>query len=231
MICFKVEDRVGEIVIDRPSAGNAVTSEMARQFADAVHEASHMCDLLIIKGGGDDFTVGRDRHEPKSGNPFEAFRTVSALNQAIGSFPGVIVTSVRGRAHGLGVGLIMRADLAIASENAQFGLDEVAHGIPPMFIMEEIVEHLPSKIAFDIILSGRSFGAEEALQMGLLSRVVPDRELDTTVAKLVRTLHSRERKVVLACKRYMHAVRKLPLEARPAFALIEQTEFAMATRS
>jgi hypothetical protein len=61
--------------------------------------------------------------------------------------------------------------------------------------------------------------------------VVSDRELDTAVAELVRTLQSRDRKVVLACKRYMRAVRKLPVEARPAFALVEQTEFAMTSRS
>jgi enoyl-CoA hydratase/carnithine racemase len=231
MISFKTGDRIGELVIDRPSAGNAVTAEMGRQFAAALHEAAEKSDILVIKGRGEDFTVGRDRHEPKSGSAFEAFRTVSALNGAIARFPGIILTSVRGRAHGLGVGLIMRSDIAIASENAQFGLDEVAHGIPPMFIMEEIVEHLPSKTAFDIILSGRSFGAQEALAMGLLSRVLPDRELDAAVAELVRTLHSRDRKVVLACKRYMRAVRKLPVDARPAFALVEQTEFAIAGRS
>jgi enoyl-CoA hydratase/carnithine racemase len=230
MISCKIEDRAGEIVIDRPSAGNAVTSEMARQFAEAVRDAAEKCDVLVIKGAGDDFTVGRDRHEPKSGSPFDAFRTVSALNKAIVAFPGIVVTSVRGRAHGLGVGLVMRSDIAIAAETAQFGLDEVAHGIPPMFIMEEIVEHLPSKAAFDIVLSGRSFGPQEALQMGLLSRVVCDRELDTTVGELVQSLQSRDRKVVLACKRYMRAVRKLPIEARPAFALVEQTEFAMASR-
>jgi hypothetical protein len=63
--------------------------------------------------------------------------------------------------------------------------------------------------------------------MGLLSRVMPDRELDSAVSELVRTLRSRDRKVALACKRYMRAVRKLPIEARPAFALVEQTEFAM----
>jgi enoyl-CoA hydratase/carnithine racemase len=218
-------------VIDRPSAGNAVTSEMARQFVDALRGAAEKCDILVIKGAGNDFTIGRDRHEPKSGSPFDAFRTVSALNKALAGFPGIVIASVRGRAHGLGVGLIMRSDIAIASDNAQFGLDEVAHGIPPMFIMEEIVEHLPSKAAFDIILSGRTFGTQEALQMGLISRVVADRDLDGATGELVRTLQSRDRKVVLACKRYLRAVRKLPIDARPAFALTEQTEFAMAARS
>lgn len=231
MIGFKAEGRFGEIVMDRPSAGNAVTGEMAGQFAAAVRDAASTCDLLLIKGAGADFTVGRDRHEPKSGSPFDAFRTVSALNRAIVGFPGIVIASVRGRAHGLGVGLIMRSDIAIASDGAQFGLDEVAHGIPPMFIMEEIVQHLSSKTAFDIVLSGRSFGAQEALQMGLVSRVVSDNGLDAAVGELVRTLQSRDRKVVLACKRYMRATAKLPVDARSAFALVEQTEFAMGNRA
>lgn len=231
MISFQIQDRVSEIIIDRPSAGNAVTSEMTRQFAEAVRDAEGKSDILVIKGRGDDFTIGRDRHEPKRGSAFDAFRSVSALNRAINGFPGVVVTGVRGRAHGLAVGLIMRSDIAVASENAQFGLDEVAHGIPPMFIMEEIVEHLSSKAAFDIVLSGRTFGSHEAIQMGLISRVVSDRQLEGAIEELVRTLRSRDRKVVLACKRYMRAVRKLPVEARPAFALVEQTEFAMAGRS
>jgi len=231
MIRFKLDGRAGEIVIDRPDAGNAVTGEMARQFAQAVRDAAGKCDLLLIKGAGSDFTTGRDRDEPKSGSPFDAFRTVSALNRAIAGFPGIVIASVRGRAHGLGVGLIMRSDIALASDNAQFGLDEVAHGIPPMFIMEEIVEHLSSKAAFDIVLSGRAFGAQEALQMGLVSRVLADGELDGATSELVRTLQSRDRNVVLACKRYMRALRKLPADARPAYALIEQTEFALAARS
>jgi enoyl-CoA hydratase len=230
MIRFKADDRVSEIVIDRPSAGNAMTAEMARQLADALRDAAAKCDVLVIKGAGADFTTGRDRHEPKSGSPFDAFRTVSALNKALAAFPGIVLASVRGRAHGLGVGLVMRSDIAIASDSSEFGLDEVAHGIPPMFIMEEIVEHLPSKTAFDIVLSGRSFGANEALQMGLVSRVVPDRDLDKTVGDLVRTLLSRDRNVVLACKRYMRAVRQLPADARPAFALVEQTEFTLAAK-
>jgi len=231
MIRFKTEGRLGEILIDRPDAGNAVTGEMARQYAEAMRNAAERCDILVLKGAGSDFTIGRDRHEPKGGSPFDAFRTVSSLNRAIAAFPGIVVASVRGRAHGLGVGLVMRSDIAIASDNAQFGLDEVAHGIPPMFIMEESVEHLSSKAAFDIVLSGRTFGAQEALEMGLVSRVVPDRDLDATVEELIRTLHARDRNVVLACKRYMRAVRKLPHDARPAFALVEQTEFTLAARS
>jgi enoyl-CoA hydratase/carnithine racemase len=70
----------------------------------------------------------------------------------------------------LGFGLIMRSDIAIAAANTRFALDEVKLGIPPMFIMEQILEHLPAKRALDFILTGREFGADEALQIGLVSR-------------------------------------------------------------
>jgi enoyl-CoA hydratase/carnithine racemase len=230
MLEFKVADRVGDIVISRPAAGNAVTGEMAHQFGEIMLKAAHDADIVTLRGAGNDFTVGRDRHEPKGGSPFDAFRTISALNQAIAAFPGVLITSVHGRAFGLGVGLIMRSDIAIAADDARFGLDEVAHGIPPRFIMEAMVEHVPAKQALDIILSSREFGAEEALRMGLLSRIVPASRLDETVDSFVSALRGRDRAVVLACKRYLRAVGKMSADGRPAFALVEQTQFALRKR-
>src|SRR5262245_27603199 len=123
-------------------------------------------------------------------------------------------TGVRGRAFGLGFGLIMRSDIAIASANTRFALDEVKLGIPPMFIMEQILEHLPAKRALDFILTGREFGADETLQIGLVSRVVGPDDLDGSMGEFVATLRSRDRRVVLACKRYLRAVGKC--RSRPA---------------
>jgi enoyl-CoA hydratase/carnithine racemase len=122
----------------------------------------------------------------------------------------------------------MRSDIAIAAADAQFALDEVKLGLPPMFIMEEILEHLPAKRALEIILSSREFDADEALQMGLLSLVVPKPRLEKTIINFVAALRDRDRSVILACKRYLRAVGKLPADARSAFALVEQTQFAMS---
>jgi methylglutaconyl-CoA hydratase len=141
-----------------------------------------------------------------------------------------VVSTVRGRAFGLGVGLIMRSDLAIASEDAVFALDEVKLGIPPMFVMAAIVDHMAPKRALDVILTSREFSAKEALDVGLLSRVVPASELDVSVEKLLGELRARDREVLRVCKRYLRAVDKMPLEARPAHALIEQTRFALRSR-
>jgi len=121
----------------------------------------------------------------------------------------------------------MRSDIAIAAANTRFALDEVKLGIPPMFIMEQILEHLPAKRALDFILTGREFGADDALQIGLISRVVGPDDLDGRMGEFVATLRSRGRRVVLACKRYLRAVGKMPPEARSAYALVEQTQFTM----
>lgn len=227
MIKFNISDRVGEITFNRPGEGNAFSSEMVRQFHSAIVGAAEEADILVLAGEGADFTIGRDRKEPKSGAPFDAFRYINAVNQAIAAFPGIIIASIRGRAHGLGVGLAMRSDIAIAADDARFALDEVSHGIPPMFIMEAIVDHLAPKHALDIILSGREFGAEEALNMGVLSRVVSAALLDATVTTFVKELASRDRAVIMACKDYLRKVAEVPRDARSAFALVEQTEFAM----
>lgn len=226
MLQFTSDGRIGDIVIDRPDAGNAFTGEMARQLGQIMREAAQSVDVLTICGAGADFTIGRDRHEPKSGSPFDAFRQISAANAAMAAFPGILISKVRGRAFGFGVGLVMRSDIAFASEDAQFRLDEVEHGIPPMFIMEAMADHLAPKQALEMVLSGRQLGAEEALRIGLVSNVEAT-ALDAAVARFVDTLRGRDRRVVIACKRYLRAAARLPVDARPAFALVEQTEFAL----
>jgi hypothetical protein len=110
----------------------------------------------------------------------------------------------------------MRSDLAIASEDAAFALDEVKLGIPPMFVMAAIVDHMAPKRALDVILTSREFSAKEALDVGLLSRVVPASELDVSVEKLLGELRARDREVLRVCKCYLRAVDKMPLEAPPA---------------
>ena len=225
-IGLTIESRVARLLLQRPAAGNAFTGEMLSQFLAAVTRAGAEADILVIASSGEDFSLGRDRQEPKSGTPFEAFKLITEVNASLSGFPGVAVSLARGRAFGFALGMIMRTDIAIAAENARFALDEVKLGIPPMFIMAEILEHLAPKSAMDIILSSREFGAAEALEMGLVSRVVPAGELQATGDELVRELRSRNPAVLMASKRYLGAVRQLPPAARAAYALVEQTRFA-----
>jgi enoyl-CoA hydratase/carnithine racemase len=229
MIEFKTAGRVGHLTIRRADARNAFTGEMVRQFADALRQAHEAADLLVIRGEGSDFTIGRDRKEPKpTGGPFDAFRMLSETNGLLANFPGIAIVAVQGVAHGFGVGAIMRSDIAIAADDAHFGFDEVALGFPPMFVMQEMLQHVPPKRALDVLLSGRDFDAKEALEIGILSRVISAAKLDAEVDALVVELSKRDSAVLKSCKRYLREVTQMQSEARSAFALVEQTRFALS---
>ena len=227
MIEYKAEGRAARITINRPDNGNAFTSGMVRDLRDAVRKAGGQIDILTLQGAGDDFTLGRDRAEPKSGSPFDAFSLITDLNQSLADFSGIIISGVKGRAYGLGVGLVMRSDLSIATQSATFMLDEVKLGIPPMFIMAAIFDHMAPKKALDAVLTSREIPAAEALESGILSRVVADADFNEAMPAFVDELLSRDRDVLLACKRYAKSVVTTPPFARPAFALVEQTQFAL----
>jgi enoyl-CoA hydratase/carnithine racemase len=225
VIELAIENRVARLVLQRPAAANAFTTEMLSQLLAALTRAASEADILAISAAGADFSLGRDRQDAKAGGaPFEAFKLITDVNAALASFPGVAVCSVQGRAFGFAVGMVMRSDIALAAADARFMLDEVKLGIAPMFIMAEISEHLAPKAALDIVLSSREFGAAEAREMGLVSRVVTDLHGETE--NLLRELRSRDPEVLKASKRYFGAVRRLAPEARSAYALVEQTRFA-----
>jgi len=227
LIGLSIENRIARLLLERPSAANAFTSAMMAEFFAALNRAADEAHILVISAAGDDFTIGRDRQEAKAGGaPFDAFKLITDLNTALTGFPGIVVTSVQGRAFGFGVGIIMRSDIALAADDARFALDEVKLGIPPMFIMAEILGHLPPKSALDIVLSSREFGAVEAKEMGLVSRVLPRERMQAAAEELVRELATRDPAVLQASKRYLAAVHELPPAARAAYALIEQTRFA-----
>lgn len=221
-IDFMVEERVGRLVLRRAT----FTTEMLRETLSALGRARSEADILVISAAGADYSLGRDRQEPRSGPPFDAFKLITDVNAALAEFPGVAVSLVRGRAFGFAVGLILRTDIAIAADDARFALDEIKLGIPPMFIMAGILEHLAPKAASDIIFSSREFGAAEARDMGLVSRVVPADRLGAAGDELIAELKQRDAAVLAASKRYLKAIREVPAAARPSFALVEQTRFA-----
>jgi enoyl-CoA hydratase/carnithine racemase len=227
VIEFAIEGRVARLVLQRPSASNAFTTEMLRQTLAALTRAAAEADILAISAAGSDFSLGRDRQDAKTGpGPFDAFKLITDVNATLAGFPGVAVCSVQGRAFGFAVGMVMRSDIALAAADARFMLDEVKLGIPPMFILAEMGNHLPPKGALDVVLSSREFGAAEAREIGLLSRVVPADSLQKETEDLLGELRARDAEVLRASKRYFAAVRELPPGARGAYALVEQTRFA-----
>jgi len=96
---------------------------------------------------------------------------------------------------------VLGADLAIAADSAAFGLPEVTIGLWPFMVSVLLAEHVSPKVAMDLMLTGRRVPADEALAVGLLSRVVPAADLDREVEAVVAGLAAAAPLAVQAGKR------------------------------
>ena len=93
-VALAIEKRIARLTLQRPAAGNAFTSQMMADFLAAVTRAVAEADILVMAGAGEDFTVGRDREEPKRGAPFDAFRLITDLNAALASAVSTAMTKI-----------------------------------------------------------------------------------------------------------------------------------------
>jgi methylglutaconyl-CoA hydratase len=121
-----------------------------------------------------------------------------------------VVACVRGRALAGGAGLASACDLVLAAEGAQFGYPEVRVGFVPAMVMTMLRRAMGEKRAFELVATGRTITAREALELGLVSRVVPDGELEGAARELARELGRMSPEALGATKRLFYG-----LDARP----------------
>jgi methylglutaconyl-CoA hydratase len=198
-------DRVSRIRFDRPEAANRIHSTMMRQFIDALDAATAAgSDIVVISGAGADFSVGRDQKEvlPEGMSKLDNTALIVAANRSMAAFPGITVAVVQGRALGFGCGVALQSDLSVAAESALLGFDEIHHGTAPAFVMSYLEDYVGARRALDLIVTGRSLPAAEAERYGMVSRVVPDGELDATAEAMVADLLRSPGELLARCKAY-----------------------------
>ena len=127
---------------------------------------------------------------------------LSELNQ----LPIPVIGRINGSAYGGGLGLISCCDIAIAVESATFSLREVTLGLIPATISPYVVKRLGESNARRMMLNARRYNAREALQLGLIHRVVRDEELDDAVEEEVRAIQCCAPEAVSASKDLIAAV-------------------------
>jgi len=192
-LLFDVTDRVATVTINRPDKLNALNDAVIAELARAADEIRTRADVAgaILTGAGTKaFVAGADIGEMRTQGPFDAKARALHGQQAFRSFetcPKPVVAAVNGFALGGGCELAMACHLRVASEGAKFGQPEVKLGITPGFGGTQRLPRLIGKgRALELILTGRMIGADEALRVGLVNRVVPAAELLVEADKLLR---------------------------------------------
>jgi len=167
--------------------------------------------LLVLRGSGQRaFSAGVavEDHSPEKVPDMlgEFHRAISILRD----LPAITVAVVQGHCLGGGMELAAGCDLIVASQDSRFGQPEIKLGCFPPLAAALYPSLLGPKRTFDLLLTGRTVTCEEAVEMGLVNRCVPDPELDSTVDELVQTILGHSLIVTRLTKRAIRAGQNQP---------------------
>ena len=173
-------EQVGAVLLlklNRPEKKNALTQEMYQTLATKINEAAgdFAIRCVVISSEGDSFTAGNDINDFANNPQMDEGSPVFNFLFAIHNFPKPLIAAVQGRAVGIGTTMLMHCDIVTANPNSIFSMPFVSLGLVAeggsSYLFPRLVGHAK---ASEILLTGRSFTAEEALQMGLINQVSSD---------------------------------------------------------
>lgn len=187
-ILYDVSDRILTITLNRPERLNAFTEQMRVEMTDALDRADADDDVraIIVTGAGRGYCAGADLEKGgdtfnyKEDNEKQAWNRDGGgrLTLRIFEVNKPIIAAVNGPAVGIGVTMQLPMDIRIASESARFGFVFARRGIVPEACSTWFLPRIVGiSKALEWAYSGRVFSAQEALEGGLVSQVVPDAEL------------------------------------------------------
>jgi len=236
-ITTKIQDGIALVTLNRPEAMNAIDPESNKQLLLAWDDISRNEEVrvVVLTGAGDRaFCTGADLK--KTMPP-----TISAAGQLFGdgakhmNFGSLqihkpVIAAINGYALGGGLELALLADIRICSDNAQFGLPEVRVGsIPGAGGTQRLIRAVGQSDAMWMLLTGERIDANEALRIGLVSKVVPRSELLDSALELAGVMAGNAPLAMTAVKRLAMVGRELPLTSgleleQQAFGLLRDTE-------
>lgn len=187
---------VARVWFNRPEVHNALSPELGAALAGALQSMAHddSVRVVVLGGRGPSFCAGADIGAMKAsaGASFEEnlaeAQRLGHVFAALADFPKPVVGRIHGGVYGGGVGFACACDVAVASDDAKFGLTEVRLGILPGLISPYVIRRLGDRHARELMLTGERFDAATALRVGLVHHVVPAAELDAKVDERVGEL-------------------------------------------
>lgn len=196
LIRTTVEDAVATITLNRPDKRNALNHDLVAALKEQLTtwEGEEGVRAIVMTGAGSVFSAGADLADLQAlqtASPLENradSRHLAELFQQIYTHPKPIIAHVNGHAIAGGCGLAAVCDFSIASEAAKLGFTEVRIGFVPAIVSVFVLRKLGETDARDLMLRGRLVSAEEAADLGLITRAVPDEELGASVQEVAQEI-------------------------------------------
>jgi len=202
VVCDGPSDGVVTLTLDRPDRKNALSIALRDEMSDHLDRMAHddAVKVLVVTGAGDTFCAGFDLAEFQSDDATVQERlwpSSDRFHHAVLRFPVPTIAAVNGAALAGGFDLAVLCDLRIAAASAYFAHPEHTFGDVVYAPLHDLVG---GAVARDLCFTGRRVDADEALQLGLVTRVVPDAALATSAAELAAGIARAPREVLVRTK-------------------------------
>ena len=200
---------VATITIDNAAQGNLLTVEDLRELAGAVRAAGATdAKVIVLRTMGADFCRGRAPGAPSPTALTMRANVCEPILDVYDALAGIrqpVVARVQGAALGFGAAMAGACDLTIAADNARFQLPEMHRDLPPTLAISALMARVPRKALTHLVYSMAEIDAATALQLGIVSQVVPLADLDAALAKLLATMTARSPEALVAVKDFFRA--------------------------
>ncbi|MBU8830707.1 enoyl-CoA hydratase/isomerase family protein [Mycolicibacterium goodii] len=235
------EGSTAVMTLNRPGSLNAVNHALASAMFESLHALRlDPPSAVIIRGAGRAFCAGYDLKQAVTGGDSQTRAAqINLLQDVAGlqaSLPFPVIAQVQGYAVGAGCELALGCDLIVASDDATFGFPEVSVGLA---VTGGVTHLLPNRVgharAAELLFLAQNFSAQEALEMGLINRVVPREQLEAATTDLATALAGMSATALAAAKQALRTAVSssacLPLEAALAIACQESADSKEAAKN
>jgi enoyl-CoA hydratase len=223
-IKVKQDGPILRVTLNRPKRGNAVTDDMVRELTKLIKQAPKKSDIIVLRGAGQDFCVGRAGMGARPAVEPTAYArrgfsdVVFDAYGAMRNCPIPIIAVVQGGAHGFGCAIAAACDITIASDKARFSVPEMAHQIMPTMVLSSFVDRVPRKAMAYMVYSMFEISPERALSFGIVSDVVPAGKLDAHVDKLTKAMLTAPSIALRSAKEFIRSGPDLPTAGAVEYA-------------
>lgn len=218
---------VHTLTLNTPKAFNALSEAMLAALSTRLDEiaADDGARVLVIAAAGKAFCAGHNlkemRAHPQLAYYQQLFARCSRMMLQIQRLPVPVIARVQGLATAAGCQLVAQCDLAVAAQEARFGVNGIDVGLFCATPSVPLVRNVPAKVAMEMLLTGEFISADEARLRGLVNRVVPAEALDAEVERLVAAIVAKPREAIAMGKAVFYQHRETGIEA--AYQLAGQT--------
>ena len=211
------EDGIAWVTLNRPDKRNAMSPTLNREMIGVLQalELDPRCRVLILTGAGTAFSSGMDLKEyfrERDGQDFITIRRIERDAEdwqwrMMRVFPKPTIAMVNGWCFGGAFAPVVGCDLAIAADDAVFGVSEVNWGIIPAGnVAKAVAETMSSRNAMYYLMTGETFTGKQAAEMGLVNKSVPKRSLNKATRDLAKNLLQKNPAVLMQAKHALKAV-------------------------